>query len=80
MQNLDVLGFSFKFSSRSLSLYKNNSIIGSKMLCDGPYKFKLDNVIIETLMALHHNIGTKHNLVYENSACGINIWVTYLMK
>ena len=68
LQKLDVAGFSFKFGSGSFSLFKHNSFIGSGILCDGLYKFKLDNVFVETLMTLHHNVGTKRSLVNENSA------------
>ena len=47
---------------------KNSKLIGSGILCDGLYKFKLDNVFAETLMTLHHNGGIKRSLVDENSA------------
>ena len=38
------------------------------MLCDGLYGFKLDSSFAETLMTLHHGIGTKRSLVNESSA------------
>ena len=31
------------------------------------YKLNFDNLFVETLMTLHHNIGTKHGLVNEHS-------------
>ena len=68
LPKLDVAGFSFKFGCGFVSLYKNNNLIGTGSLCDGLYKFKLDNAFAETLMTLHYNVGTKHSLVDENSA------------
>ena len=68
LPKLDVAGFVFKFGSGSFSLFKNSKLIGSGILCDGLYKFKLDNVFTETLMTLHHNGGIKCSLVDENSA------------
>ena len=68
LPKLDKAGFSFKFGSGSFTLLKNNNIIGSGILCDGLYKFKLDDYFTETLMTLHHNIGTKRSLVNEHSA------------
>ena len=68
LPKLDVAGFVFKFGSGSFSLFKISKVIGSGVLCDGLYKFKLDNVFAETLMTLHHNGGIKRSLVDENSA------------
>ena len=68
LPKLDVAGFVFKFGSGSFSLFKNSKLIGSGILCDGLYKFKLDNVFAETLMTLHNNGGIKRSLVDENSA------------
>ena len=53
---VDVIGFLFKFGSKSFYILKNNKVIGFEILCDGLYKFKLDNVFIKALMTLHHNI------------------------
>ena len=68
LPKLDVAGFVFKFGSGSFSLFKNSKLIGSGILCDGLYKFKLDNVFAETLMTLHHNGGINRSLIDENSA------------
>ena len=68
LPKLDVAGFVFKFGSGSFSLFKNSKLIGSGILCDGLYKFKLDNVFAETLMTLHHNGSIKRSLIDENSA------------
>ena len=46
LSRLDVVGFVFKFGFGSFSIFKNNKVIGSRILCDGLYKFKLDNVFI----------------------------------
>ena len=43
-------------------------MIGSGTLYDGLYKLNLDNLYAETLMTLHHNVGTKRSLVDERSA------------
>ena len=58
LSKLDVMRFVFKLGSRSFSIFKNNRLIGSRILCDGLYKFKLDNVFGETLMTIHYNVGT----------------------
>ena len=66
---LDKVGYVFKFSSGCFSLYKNTCMIGGGTLCDGLYKVTLDNLYAETLMTLHHNVGTKRGLANEQSAC-----------
>ena len=43
-------------------------MIGSGTLYDGLYKLNLDNLYVETLMTLHHNVGTKRSLVDERFA------------
>ena len=43
-------------------------MIGSGVLCDGLYKLKLDSLYVETLMTLHHNVGTKRSLVNKRFA------------
>jgi len=43
-------------------------VIGFGTLCDGLYKLNLDNLYVETLMTLYHNVGTKRGLVNECSA------------
>ena len=68
LSKLDVAGFSFKFGNGCFSLYKRTCMIGSDTLYDGIYKLNLDNLYAETLMTLHHNVGTKHSLVNECSA------------
>ena len=49
-------------------MFKYNYLIGSGTLCDNLYKLNLDNLFSETLLTLHHNIGTKQSLVNEQSA------------
>ena len=68
---LDVAGYSFKFGNGCFSLYKSTCLIGSGTLCDGLYKLNLDNLYVETLMILHHNVDTKHSLVNE---CSTFLW------
>lgn len=34
---------------------------------DGFYKFKLDNLFVESPLTLHHNVGIKHGLINESS-------------
>ena len=36
------------------------------VLCDGLYKLKLDDSYVETVLTMHHNVDTKHNLVNED--------------
>jgi len=36
-------------------------MIGSGTLFDGLYKLNLDNLYAETLMTLHHSVGTKRH-------------------
>ena len=57
LSKLDTVGYSFKFGNGCCSLFKHNHFIGSGVLCDGLYKLKLDNLFVETLLTMHHNIG-----------------------
>ena len=59
LSKLDLAGYSFKFGNGCFSLYKSTCMIGSGTLFDGLYKLNLDNLYAETLMTLHHNVGTK---------------------
>jgi hypothetical protein len=68
LSKLDASGHSFKFGNGCFSLFKTNQFIGSGILCDGLYKLKLDDMFAESLMTLHHNVGTKRGLVNEQSA------------
>ena len=68
LSKLDKVGYVFKFGSGCFSLYKNTCMIGGGTLCDGLYKVTLDNLYVETLMTLHHNVGTKRGLANEQSA------------
>jgi len=45
----------------------HNHLIGTNVLCDGLYKLKLDGLYVETILTLHHNVGTKHILLNERS-------------
>ena len=49
-------------------MFKRKCFIGSSVLCDGLYKLKLDNLFVETLLTLHHNVGTKCGLIDESLA------------
>jgi len=68
LSKLDVAEYSFKFGNGCFSLYQRTYLIGSGTLYDGLYKLNLDNLYVETLMTLHHNVGTKRSLVNECSA------------
>ena len=63
LSKLDVTGYSFNFGNRCFCLFKHNHLIGTCVLCDGLYKLKLDDLCIETILTLHHNVGTKCSLV-----------------
>jgi len=67
LSKLDVAGYSFRFGNGCFSLYKRTCMIGSGTLYDGLYKLNLDNLYVETLMTLHHNVVTKRSLVNECS-------------
>ena len=58
LSKLDASGYSFEFGNGRFSLFKHNSFIGSGILCDGLYKLKLDNLFSESLLTLHHSIGS----------------------
>ena len=68
MSKLDLEGYSFSFRNRRFSLFKNSSFVGSGSLCDGLYKLNLNNRFAESLLTLHHNFGTKRNLINESSS------------
>ena len=68
LSKLDIAGYSSKFGNGCFSLFKRTFMIGSDTLYDGLYKLNLDNLYVETLMTLHHNIRTKRSLVDERSA------------
>ena len=71
LPKLDLDGYYINFGNKSFSLFKNTSVVGSGIFCDHLYKFKLNDQFAETLLTLHHNVGTKHNLINENSS---NLW------
>jgi len=75
LSKLDVVGYSFKFENGCFSLLKRTCIIGFGTLYDGLYKLNLDNLYVETLMTLHHNVGTKRSLVDERS---VYLWHKHL--
>ncbi|KAL4010594.1 hypothetical protein IC575_030095 [Cucumis melo] len=68
LSKLDTSSYYFKFGNECFSLFKQNIFIGSGILCDDLYKFKLDNVFAESLLTLHHNVGTKRGQTNESSA------------
>jgi len=74
LSKLDVAGYYFKFGNDCFSLFKctcmigSGTMIGSGALYYGLYKLNLDNLYVETLMTLHHNVDTKCSLVDERSA------------
>ena len=63
LSKLDVTRYSFNFGNGCFSLFKHNHLIGTDVLYDGLYKF--DGLYVETVLTLHHNVGTKHSLVNE---------------
>ena len=68
LSKLDSVGYSFTFGHGCFSLFKHNNIIGSRILSYGLYKLKLNNIFVESLLTLHHNVGTKRGLVNKSSA------------
>jgi len=62
-------------------LFKRTFTFGSNTLYDVLYKLNLDNLYVETIMTLHHNIDTKHSLVDEQSAyLRHNVWTYFQRK
>jgi len=71
LSKLDVVRYFFKCGNGCFNLYKSTCMIGSGTLSNGLYKLNLDNLYAETLMTLHHNVGTKRGLVNE---CSTYLW------
>ena len=59
--------FSFKFGYGFFQFNKEFKSIGYGILRDVLYKFKFDNIFVETLMIFYHNVGTKQSLIGEHS-------------
>ena len=68
ISKLDRNGFFIKFGNGCFSLYKNTSFVGFGILIGELYNLKLNNRFAETLLTLHHNVGTKRSLNNENSS------------
>ena len=68
VSKLDLEGYSFSFRNKRFSLFKNSSFVRSESLCDGLYKLNLNSHFLESLLTLHHNVGTKRYLINENYA------------
>lgn len=68
LSKLDKTGYSFNFGKGCFILSTHNHLIGYGILCDGLYKLNLDNLFVETLLTLQHNVGIKLSLVNEYSA------------
>ncbi|RDY13611.1 hypothetical protein CR513_01439, partial [Mucuna pruriens] len=66
LSKLDVIGYSFNFGNGCFNLFKHNHLISGSILYDGLYKLNLDGMYVETLLSLHHNVGTKHSLVNKH--------------
>ena len=67
LSKLDSVRYSFIFGNECFNLFKHNNIIGSRILSNGLYKLKLDNIFTKSLLTLHHNVSSKHSLVNESS-------------
>ena len=61
ISHLDQEGYYFKFGNGTFEMYKNNLLIGSKILFDGLYKIHLDSSFSQSIFALNLDIciGTK---------------------
>ena len=80
MSKLDLEGYSFSFHNKIFRLFKNSSFVGFGSLWDGLYKLNLNSHFAESLLTLHHNVGTKCNLINENSAYLWNRCLGYISK
>ena len=68
LPKLDKTSYFFNLGNECFSLFKHNYLIATGTLCDNLCKMNLDNLFVETLLTLHHNIGTKRSLVTEQYA------------
>jgi hypothetical protein len=68
LSKLDLDGYCFTFRNKKFNLFKNTLFVGSGNLCDGLYKLNLNSHFSESLLTLHHNVGTKRSLINENSS------------
>ena len=68
MPKFDLDGYFINFRNKSFTLFKNTSFVRSGILCHRLYKFKFNDQFAETLLTLHHNVGTKRSLINENSS------------
>ena len=68
MSKLNFEGYFFSFHNRRFSLFKNSSFVGFGSLCDSLYKLNLNSHFAKSLLTLHHNVGTKRNLINESSS------------
>jgi len=49
----------FNFGNGCFSLFKQNHLIGIRILYDGLYKLNWDGLYVETLLTLHHMVDTE---------------------
>ena len=75
MSKLNFEGYFFSFHNRRFSLFKNSSFVGFDSLCDSLYKLNLNSLFAKSLLTLHHNVGTKRNLINESSSY---LWYKHL--
>jgi len=81
LSKLDAGGHSFRFGNDYFSFYKRTCMIGSSTIYNGLYKLNLDNVYVETLMTLHHNVDIKHSLVNKCfTYLWLNVWDIFPKK
>ena len=66
MSKLANNDFTFKFNNKGFSLVKNYCDVGSGILVNGLYQINLESSFFETLLALHHNVGTKRGSSNEH--------------
>lgn len=71
LSKLDVAEYAFNFGNECFSLFKDNHLIGTVILCDCLYKLKLNGLYSENALNLHHNVATKRSLVDE---CSTFLW------
>ena len=70
MHQLDLKEYSFKIRKSSFRIYKNNNVIGNRILCDELYKVNLDSSFSKSLLVLHADVkvGIKHSCNNETSS------------
>jgi hypothetical protein len=67
VSKLDIVGLGFLFINSTFSIFKGGNFIGGGIKIDSLFKIDLDPNFERNKLSLHTNVGTKRNLMNENS-------------